>query len=85
MSQNIVETEYQSSQVIRGTCHKDFQNVAEIFAMNFDKYNEIGSSLSVIVDGEITVDIFAGHTTQQKMKNGTKIHYLLLFHVQKLL
>ena len=66
MSQNIVETEYQSSSTIRGTCHKDFQDVAETFAINFDKYNEIGSSLSVIVDGEITVDIFAGHTTQQK-------------------
>ena len=66
MSQNIVETEYQSSLEIRGTCHKDFQNVAETFAFNFDKYNEIGSSLSVIVDGEITVDIFAGHTTQKK-------------------
>ena len=64
MSQNIVETEYQSSLPIRGTCHKDFQNVAETFAINFDKYNEIGSSLSVIVDEEITVDIFAGHTTQ---------------------
>ena len=66
MSQNIVETEYQPTVPIKGTCHQDFQNVAETFAINFDKYNEIGSSLSVIVDGEITVDIFAGHTTQQK-------------------
>ena len=63
MSQNIVETEYQPTVPIKGTCHQDFQNVAETFAINFDKYNEIGSSLSVIVDGEITVDIFAGHTT----------------------
>ena len=38
MSQNIVETEYQSSLTIRGTCHQDFQNVAEKFAINFDKY-----------------------------------------------
>ena len=69
MSQNIVETEYQSSLTIRGTCHQDFQNVAETFAINFDKYNEIGSSLSVIVDEEITVDIFAGHTTQEKVED----------------
>ena len=69
MSQNIVETEYQSSLPIKGTCHQDFQNVAETFAINFDKYNEIGSSLSVIVDGEITVDIFAGHTTQEKVED----------------
>ena len=59
MSQNIVETEYQSSLTIRGTCHQDFQNVAETFAINFDKYNEIGSSLSVIVQSElISISIF---------------------------
>ena len=40
MSQNIVKTEYQSSLTIRGTCHQDFQNVAETFAINFDKYND---------------------------------------------
>ena len=55
MNQNIVETEYQSSVPIKGKCHEDFQNVAEIFAINFDKYNEIGSSLCVIADGEVTV------------------------------
>ena len=66
MTLNIVETEYQSSIPIKGVCHEDFQNVAETFAVNFDKYSEIGSSLCVIADGEVTVDIFAGHTTDQK-------------------
>ena len=37
MSQNIVETEYQSTVPIKGICHDEFQNVAEIFAENFDK------------------------------------------------
>ena len=66
MSQNIVETEYQPTVPIKGMCHEDFQNVAEIFAVNFDKYSEIGSSLCVIADGEVTVDLFTGHTTNQK-------------------
>ena len=66
MSQNIVVTEYQSTVPIKGMCHDDFQNVAEKFAVNFDKYSEIGSSLCVIVDGEVTVDLFTGHTTNQK-------------------
>jgi len=66
MSQNIVETEYQPTVPIKGICHDDFQNVAEIFAVNFDKYSEIGSSLCVIADGEVTVDLFTGHTTNQK-------------------
>ena len=63
MSQNIVETEYQSTVPIKGKWHEDFQSVAEIFAINFDKFSEIGSSLCVIADGEVTVDLFAGHTT----------------------
>jgi len=29
MSQNIVETEYQSTVPIKGKCHEDFQSVAE--------------------------------------------------------
>ena len=66
MNQNIIQTEYKSSVPIKGICHKDFQNVAETFAINFDKYTEIGSSLCVIVDGEVTVNLFAGHTSNQK-------------------
>ena len=66
MNLNIVETEYQSSIPIKGVCHKDFQNVAETFAINFDNYSEIGSSLCVIADGEVTVDLFVGHTSNQK-------------------
>ena len=49
MNLNIVETEYQSSAPIKGMCHEDFQNVAETFAVNFDKYSEIGSSLLSLI------------------------------------
>ena len=66
MNQNIIKTEYKSSVPIKGICHKDFQNVAETFAINFDKYSEIGSSLCVIADGEVIADLFAGHTTDEK-------------------
>ena len=66
VNQNIIQTEYKSSVPIKGICHEDFQNVAETFAINFDKYTEIGSSLCVIVDGEVTVNLFAGHTSNQK-------------------
>ena len=68
MNLNIVETEYQSSAPIKGMCHDDFQNVAETFAVNFDRYSEIGSSLCVIADGEVTVNLFVGHTSIQKNK-----------------
>ena len=41
-------------------------NVAEIFAQNFDKYGEIGSSVCVVIDGETTVDLWAGHKNEQR-------------------
>ncbi len=61
-----VETEFESSVPIKGNCHKDFQEVAEIFAQNFEKYEEIGSSVCVIVDGETTVDLWAGHKNEKR-------------------
>ena len=51
-----------------GYCHEDFSEVEKIFNQNFCKYREIGSSLCVIVDGEVVVDIWAGH----KNKNQTQ-------------
>ena len=61
-----VDLQYNSSVQISGHCHEDFQEVAEIFAQNFDQYNEIGSSLCVIVDGEKAVDIWGGYTNEQR-------------------
>ena len=51
-----------------GYCHEDFLEVQRIFNHNFLKYGEVGSSLCVIVDGEIVVDIWAGHKNKNKTK-----------------
>ena len=51
-----------------GYCHEDFLEVQRIFNNNFLKYGEVGSSLCVIVDGEIVVDIWAGHKNKNKTK-----------------
>jgi len=64
--ENFVETTFQSSLPIKGYCHEDFQEVAETFTQNFEKYEEIGSSLCVVVDGEITVDLWAGHKNKER-------------------
>ena len=53
-------------------CHEDFLEVERIFNHNFDKYKEIGSSLCVIVDGEIVVDIWAGHKNKDRTKDWSK-------------
>ena len=52
-----------------GYCHEDFLEVKRIFNQNFDKYKEIGSSLCVIIDGEIVVDIWAGHKSRDRTKD----------------
>jgi len=66
-----VDLQYNSTVQISGNCHEDFQEVAEIFSQNFDKYNEIGSSLCVVVDGERVVDIWGGHTNEQRTDEWT--------------
>ena len=55
-----------------GICHEDFLEVQRIFNHNFSKYEEIGSSLCVIVDGEIVVDIWAGHKNKNKTEEWSK-------------
>ena len=49
-----------------GYCHEDFLEIERIFNHNFNKYEEVGSSLCVIVDGEIVVDIWAGYKNKDK-------------------
>jgi len=66
-----VDLQYNSTVQISGNCHEDFQEVAEIFSQNFDKYNEIGSSLCVVVDGERVVDIWGGHTNEHRTEEWT--------------
>ena len=55
-----------------GYCHENFSEVKRIFNHNFDKYKEIGSSLCIIVDGEIVVDIWAGYKNKDKTKEWSK-------------
>ena len=66
--------------------YEDFLEVQRIFNHNFLKYGEVGSSLCVIVDGEIVIDIWAGHKNKKlKLKSGVKIlSFQLLFLVLKL-
>ena len=66
LEDNFVETEFASLVPVKGRCHEDFQEVAEVFAQNFDKYGEIGSSICVVVDGETTVDLWAGYKNKQR-------------------
>jgi len=46
---------------IRGTCDAGFQGIKEAFAQNFADYGEVGAAVAVMVDGQMVVDLWAGH------------------------
>lgn len=46
---------------IHGVCDSRFDRLREAFAHNFETGQEVGASLTVVIDGETVVDIWAGH------------------------
>jgi CubicO group peptidase (beta-lactamase class C family) len=46
---------------VHGVCDERFRAVEQAFAENFPTYDEVGAALAVMVDGEMVVDIWAGH------------------------
>jgi CubicO group peptidase (beta-lactamase class C family) len=44
-----------------GVCDERFRAVEHAFAENFPTYGEVGAALAVMVDGEMVVDLWAGH------------------------
>jgi CubicO group peptidase (beta-lactamase class C family) len=45
---------------IEGNCVPRFSRVREAFAANFSQFGEVGAAFSVVQDGEVVVDIWAG-------------------------
>ena len=45
---------------IQGTCDPRFERVAEVFAQNWEQFDEVGASVAVTVEGEPVVDLWAG-------------------------
>ena len=44
-----------------GACDSRFNAVKDAFAENFPAHGEVGAAVAVMVDGEIVVDLWAGH------------------------
>ena len=51
---------------IRGFCHNNFQNVAEVFSTNLNSDEEVGASFTVIQNSEILVDIHGGFKDKEE-------------------
>ena len=50
-----------STPEVHGHCHPSYGLLADAFAENFESGEEIGACLAVVHDGELVVDLWAGH------------------------
>ncbi len=46
---------------VHGVCDSRFRAVRDAFAENFSTFGEVGAALALMVDGEMVVDLWAGH------------------------
>ncbi len=46
---------------VHGVCDERFRAIERAFADNFATFGEVGAAVAVMVDGEMVVDIWAGH------------------------
>jgi CubicO group peptidase (beta-lactamase class C family) len=51
---------------MHGSCDEQFAPVRDAFARNFELGLEVGASVAVTVDGEFVVDLWAGHTDEER-------------------
>jgi len=52
-----------------GACDSRFNAVKDAFAENFPAHGEVGAAVAVMVDGEIVVDLWAGHADAARTRS----------------
>jgi CubicO group peptidase (beta-lactamase class C family) len=57
---------------IRGTCDPRFAEVKRAFARNFEEGLETGACFAATLDGELVVDLWAGHADQTSQRPWTR-------------
>jgi len=53
---------------IHGTCDARFARVHEAFAENFRTRDEVGAAVAITLDGELVVDLWAGHHERERTR-----------------
>jgi CubicO group peptidase (beta-lactamase class C family) len=53
---------------IHGRCEPRFERVREVFAGHFESGDELGAALSIVHDGRVVVDLWAGHADAAKTR-----------------
>jgi CubicO group peptidase (beta-lactamase class C family) len=54
--------------LIDGTCDPRFERVREAFAENFEKRDEVGAAVAVMVDGRPVVDLWGGYMDKARSR-----------------
>jgi CubicO group peptidase (beta-lactamase class C family) len=57
---------------VEGTCDPKFNRVKDTFVENFEKRNEVGAAVAVMLDGKSVVDIWAGHADREMTRPWTR-------------
>ncbi len=68
---------------VQGDVDAAYQNVADVFLAGFKEGRDVGAALGVVVDGELVVDIWAGHTDRKKTQPWEKNTLCCLFSATK--
>lgn len=51
---------------IHGYCDERFAKVRDVFEKNFSAKGDVGASVAITLEGEFVVDLWGGHTNQEK-------------------
>ena len=51
---------------INGQCASQFDAVRDVFEQNFTQGVDVGASVALVVDGELVVDLWGGHTDAER-------------------
>jgi CubicO group peptidase (beta-lactamase class C family) len=53
---------------IQGSTHPKFAHLRDVYGRNFADGLEYGSAVAVVIDGEVVVDLWGGHTDKARQK-----------------
>lgn len=53
---------------IQGSGSAAFAAVEEVFARNFETYDEVGASVAVAIEGQLEVDLWGGHIDRERTR-----------------
>jgi len=67
-----LESEGEFMVAIEGACEPRFSRVRDAFAAAFSRNREVGAAIAFMVDGEMVVDLWAGHLAADKKRPWTR-------------